>query len=434
MADLFIKNGALLEPSARQERLGHLLLRRGEIAKVLATEEEFEKELLELPDATVLDANGKMVAPGFVDTNCQLREPGHEEDETIAKGTAAAVAGGYTTIAALPNTDPPLDTPEGIEYLLQKGIQAGNCRVVALGSLSKGRKGKELAEMGALVAAGAVGFTEATAPLANTELFQRALEYSLMFGVPIFDHPEEPVLSRNGVMHEGAVSLVLGLDGISAESEDVVTGRDIRLAEATGGKVHLLGVSTSGSLDQLRRAKERGIPITAGISPVNFVLTDEVFRSFGSQYKVKPPIRSQDHVDACLAALADGTIDLISSGHSPRAAEKKMQELDQAPFGHSAIETVLPLVGEYLVDAGYLTWLEAIEKMSTTPARLLGLEAGSLKVGSRADITIFDPKQKWVVGPETLVSEAKSSPFSGKELTGKVTHTIVGGRVVYGDI
>ena len=300
-----------------------------------------------------------------------------------------------------------------------------------VGCVSKNREGKELAEIGQLVEAGAVAFSDDGAPVCDAELMRRAFEYCLMFDKPVLNHAEIRELTLHGVMHEGLTSLVLGLSGIPAAAEDVMTSRDIALAEATGGRLHIMHVSTVNSIDALRRAKSRDVRVTAEAAPHHFTLTDECLRTFDSNYKMNPPLRSQEHVDAVIAGLADGTIDAIASDHAPHAKEKKMQELDQAPFGIVGLETSLGLVITKLIEPGHLDWPEAIRKMSLNPARILGLDKGTLQVGAEADVTIIDPKVRWTVDPSKFRSKSANTPFDGWELTGRADVVIVGGRVKF---
>ena len=420
MARILITGGRVICPAQGLDRVTSLLLENGKVSALDAQPRGGEH---------VIDAAGKIVAPGLVDLHTQLREPGCEEDETIETGTAAALAGGYTTIACLPDTDPPLDTPAGVEFVHQKAARARHCNVFVIACVSKNQEGKELAEIGSLAEAGAVAFSDGMKPLANSDLQRRALEYCLMFDKPILSHPEVSELSQGGVMHEGRVSMVLGLTGMPAAAEDVRTSRDIRLAEATGGRLHLLNLSTTMSIDLVRRSKLRKITLTSGVCPLNFALTDETLRSFDSRYKVNPPLRSPEHVEACIAGLKDGTLDVISSGHSPRAPEKKMQELDLAPFGSSSLETTLALTITRLIEPGHLDWLTALAKLTVNPARVLGLKKGTLKVGADADVTIIDPTARWTVDPAQFRSKSANTPLAGMELHGRATQVIVGGEV-----
>ena len=414
-----IIDGRVIDPSQKLDQITSLLWEDGKILALGAAPRG---------DEQIISAAGKVVAPGLVDIHTQLREPGCEEDETIATGGAAALAGGYTTIACLPETDPPIDTPAAVEFVRQKAARARHCNVYVIACVSKDREGKELAEIGSLSEAGAVGFTDASRPIHNTDLLRRALEYCQMFDKPILNHPEVLELTRGGVMHEGSTSLVLGLGGMPAEAEDVMISRDIRLAESTGGRLHLMNISTVGSVELIRRAKERGVRITAEISPANFCFTDELLRSFDSRYKLNPPLRSRKHLAACLAGLQNGVIDVIASCHSPRASEKKMQEFDQAPFGMSSLETTLASVISHLVEPGLLTLSQALEKLTINPARVLGLKKGTLHIGADADVVIFDAAEAWQVDPARFESKSSSTPFSGQTLRGRVEQVFVGGE------
>jgi dihydroorotase len=422
MPRLVITNGRVICPAQGLDRVTNLLIEDGRIVSLNAGDVE---------NAQVIDASGKIVAPGLIDMHVQLREPGCEEDETIQTGTAAALAGGYSTIACIPETEPPIDTPAGVEFIRQKAARAHSCNVLVIAAASKDRAGKELAEIGSLVEAGAVAFSDASRPIWNAELLRRALEYCQMFGRPILNHPEVLELSRGGVMHEGTVSMVLGLGGMPAEAEDVMTSRDLRLAEATGGRLHQMNVSSSGSVDLIRRAKKRGVSVTAEICPLNFILTDQAVRSFDANCKVNPPLRSQDHVDACIEGLKDGTIDVIASCHAPRALEKKMQEFDLAPFGAVGLETTLAAVVTYLIEPGHLDWLSALAKLTLNPAKVLGVNKGTLREGAEADVTIIDPNWQWTVDPKRFRSKSSNTPLAGFTLRGLATHTIVGGDIRY---
>jgi dihydroorotase len=420
MSRLLIQSGRVICPAQGLDRTTNLLIEEGRIAQLDAQPRGDER---------LIDATGLIVAPGLVDLHTQLREPGCEEDETIETGTAAALAGGYTSIACLPETEPPIDTPAAVEFVRQKAARAHHCHVFVVACVSKNRDGKELAEIGSLVEAGAVALSDGMKPLQNSDLLRRALEYCLMFDVPILSHPETLELSHGGVMHEGRISMVLGLTGMPAAAEDVMTSRDIRLAEATGGRLHLLNLSTGTSIDLVRRTRQRKVRLTAGIAAINFTLTDEALRSFDADLKLNPPLRSADHAEACFAGLKDGTLDVISSGHAPRAAEKKMQELDLAPFGMSSLETTLALVVTKLVEPGHLDWITALSKLTINPARILGLKKGTLRPGADADVTIIDPRSEWTVDPERFRSKSSNTPLAGMTLRGRAVHVIVGGEV-----
>lgn len=417
-----IENARLVDPSNGMDRIGRLLVVDGRFAGVDTLDGDLPEHLQRF------DASGCILGPGLVDLATEFGEPGREEDETIVTGTTAALAGGYTAIALSSNSEPPIDTAASVEFIRQKGVRADNCRLYALGCVSKGQNGESLAEIGSLVDAGAVALSDGPCPIENTALLRRALEYCGMFDRVVFDHPEIASLSRGGVMHEGLEQLKLGLAPIPAEAEDLATSRDLRLIEATGGRLHLTSISTSGSVELCRRAKARGIQFTSGIFIANVHMCDTLMRSFDANCKVNPPLRSQDHVDACVEGLRDGTIDIISSGHRPCSLEKKMLEIDSAPFGMIALETAFAQVVTYLIRTGVLTWCQALEKMSLNPAKLLGQSGGSLERGKPADFFVADPDKSWRVDATALQSKSYNTPLNGTELIGMVVYTFVGGR------
>jgi dihydroorotase len=421
---LLIQNGRVIDPSQSMDRVTNLLIEDGRIAAYdAAPDGQYE----------IIDAAGKIVAPGLIDMHVHLREPGFEEDETIETGTAAAVAGGFTSIACCPNTDPPIDSQGTVEHVRQKAARAGNCNVFVIACVSKNREGQELAEMGQLFEAGAVAVSDDGAPVSNAELMRRAFEYCLMFDKPVLSHPEILELTKGGVMHEGTTQLILGLGGMPAAAEDVMTSRDVALAEATGGRLHVMHVSTGGSIHVIRRAKKRGVRVTAEVTPHHFTLTDERLRTFDSNYKMNPPLRGQGHVDACIEALQDGALDVIATDHAPHAKEKKMQELDRAPFGIVGLETALGLVITRLIQPGHLDWPTALAKLTWNPARILGIsgQKGTLAIGADADVTIIDPEVRWTVDPARFRSKSSNTPFAGWELTGRADTVIVAGQVKF---
>lgn len=422
MPNLLIQNGRVIDPSQGMDRVTSLRIQDGRVAAY---------DVGVQGDEQVLDATGRIVAPGLIDMHVHLREPGREEDETIESGSAAALAGGFTTIACCPNTEPPIDSQAMVEFVHHQAARADHCNVRVIACVSRNREGKELAEIGQLVAAGAVAFSDDGSPVYDPELMRRAFEYCLMFDKPILSHPEIRELTQNGVMHEGLVSLILGLTGIPAAAEDVMTSRDIALAEATGGRLHIMHVSTAGSVDAIRRAKRRNVRVTAEATPQHFTLTDECLRSFDSNFKMNPPLRSQDHREAVIAGLADGTIDVIATDHAPHAKEKKMQELDRAPFGVVGLETALGLVITQLIEPGHLDWPAALAKLTINPARILGIPKGTLAIGADADVTIIDPDVRWTVRPDQFRSKSGNTPFAGWNLRGRAETVIVGGRIKY---
>jgi len=422
MPTILIKDGRVIDPSQQMDRVTNLLLRDGRVAAYDATANGEE---------TMIDASGKIVAPGLIDMHVHLREPGSEEDETIETGTAAALAGGFTSIACMPNTEPPIDSQGTVEFVRGQAARADHCNVFVVACVSKNREGKELAEIGQLVEAGAVAFTDDGAPIYDPELMRRAFEYCLMFDKPVLNHSEIRELTERGVMHEGLTSLILGLTGMPPAAEDVMASRDIALAEATGGRYHLMHVSTGGGVDAVRRAKRRGVRVTTEVCPHHFTLTDECLRSFDANFKMNPPLRGAGHVKGCTDGLIDGTIDVIVSDHAPHAKEKKMQELDRAPFGIVGLETSLGLVVTRLIEPGHLDWPTALAKMTCNPARILHVPKGTLQIGADADVTIIDPKVCWTVDPSEFRSKSTNTPFAGWELTGRAEVVIVGGRIKF---
>jgi len=422
MSSILIQNGRVIDPSRQVDQVTDLLISDGRIAAIGAATDGGE---------TVIDASGKIVAPGLIDMHVHLREPGHEEDETIETGTAAALAGGFTSVACVPNTDPPLDTQGAVAFVRHQAAEADNCNVFVIGCVSKNRQGKELAEIGQLVKAGAVAFSDDGAPVYDPELMRRAFEYCLMFDKPVLNHAEVRELTARGVMHEGRTALILGLPGMPVAAEDVMTSRDIALAEATGGRLHIMHVSTGDSVDAIRRAKRRNVRVTTEVCPHHFTLTDESLRSFDANFKMNPPLRGQGHVTGCIDGLVDGTIDVIATDHAPHAREKKMQELDRAPFGIVGLETALGLVITKLIEPGHLDWHTALAKMTVNPARILGIDKGTLQIGADADVTIIDPDVRWTVDPAEFHSKSNNTPFAGWELKGRAEVVIVGGRVKF---
>jgi len=424
MATLLIRGGRVVDPSQGLDGVHDVLVRDGLVVGVGAE----GAQPIGKADETI-DATGLVVCPGLVDMHVHLREPGREEDETIETGTRAAVAGGFTSVACIPNTEPPIDTQSTVEFIHQKAARADTCNVFVVGCVSRDRAGKELADIGQLVEAGAVAFSDDGAPVYDAELMRRALEYCRMFDKPILAHEEVLELSHGGVMHEGLVSLVLGLTGMPAAAEEVMIGRDIALAEVTGGRLHVMHVSTAGGVALVRAAKARGARVTAEACPHHFTLTDECLRGFDSNFKMSPPLRTADDVEAIMAGLADGTLDCIATDHAPHAREKKMLELDRAPMGILGLETAVGLSVTRLVNTGRIGWPRLIEAMSTLPARILGVNRGTLRPGAIADITLIDPNLVWQVDVRKFCSKSVNSPFHGWTLTGRAVATIVAGRV-----
>ena len=379
----------------------------------------------------MIDAAGRIVAPGLIDMHVHLREPGFEADETIHSGTAAALAGGFTSVACIPNTNPPIDSPGAIALVRDRAARADHCHVFVDRLRQPQPRGQGTGRDRPAGRGRARWPSATTAPVADAGLMRRALEYCRMFDKPILNHAEVPELAENGVMHEGLVSLELGLPGIPAAAEEVMVLRDIALAEATGGRLHVMHVSTAKSVEAVRQAKGRGVRVTAEAAPHHFSLTDEKLRGFDPNFKMNPPLRTRQDTAAIIAGLADGTIDAVASDHAPHAAEKKLREIDQAPFGIVGLETSLGLVVTNLIEPGHIDWPTAIRLMSLGPARILGLNKGTLAIGADADITIIDPEARWTVDPREFRSKSRNTAFAGMELIGRAAATIVGGRVKF---
>jgi len=415
---LSIINGRIVDPSQHLDRIANLRIHGGKIVALDSPPGEGDK---------VFDATGKIVLPGLIDMHVHLREPGGEENETIESGTRAAIHGGFTSIACCPNTMPPVDSQATVEFIQQQAARSKNCNVYVICCISKNREGKELAELGQLFEAGAVACSDDGNPVEDAELTRRAFEYCLMFDKPLLSHPEMMSLTKGGIMHEGMVSLLLGLRGMPVAAEDVAVAQDITLADITGGRLHVMHVSTEGAVSAIRRAKQRGIRVTAEVTPHHLTLTDETLRSFDSNFKMNPPLRSQEHVEACIEGLRDGTIDVIASDHAPHTVEKKMRELDQAPFGIIGIETALPVMITKFIRPGILDWQAIAEKMSLNPAKILGIPKGTLQIGADADVTVVDPDAQWTVSPDDFHSKSKNSPYIGWELLGRASAVFVGG-------
>lgn len=421
MSTLLLRNGRVIDPSQNLDRVADLWLADGKVVGV-------GSHAGVAADKT-LDCTGMIVSPGLIDMHVHLREPGREEDETIATGTAAAVAGGVTAVACMPNTEPALDSRAAAEFVILQAKRAGNCMVFPIGAVTKNREGKELAELGGLVEGGAVAFTDDGAPVASAEIMRRALEYCRMFDRAVLVHAEILELTQGGVMNEGFVSMQLGLRGMPAVAEDIMIYRDIVLAELTGGRVHILHVSTAGGVDLIRQGIAKGIKVSGEACPHHFILTDEEMRRFDSNYKMSPPLRTKKDADAILAGLKDGTLSVLATDHAPHAPEKKERELDQAPNGIVGLETFLPLCVTHLIEPGHLSWPDMLAKMTVNPAKVLGIDRGTLQPGRPADVTVIDPKAKWTIDVGETRSKSRNSPFHGHKVTGRAVATIVGGEV-----
>ena len=373
---------------------------------------------------------GRLVLPGFVDLHVHFREPGFEYKETIQSGAAAAVAGGFTSVCAMPNTNPVNDNQAITEFMLDRARAAGNANVFPIGAITKGSEGKELAEIGDLRRAGCVAISDDGKPVMNSLVMRRAMEYALAFDMPVVDHCEDLHLAEGGCMNEGLLSTELGLPGIPAAAEDVMVARNVSLAELTGARLHLAHISTDGSVRMVREAKSRGLKVTAEACPHHFTLTEEVVRGYNTHAKMNPPLRTWQDVQAIKEGLRDGTIDVIATDHAPHATQEKQQGFTEAPFGIVGLETALSLTFA-LVEEGVLTMESAVEKFATAPAKAFSLDAGTLAVGAPADVVIVDQQKQWEVDPSRFRSKSRNTPFAGWKVKGRVTTTIVAGRVVF---
>jgi dihydroorotase len=421
--DLAITGGRVIDPESKTDRVADVFIRDGVVKKI-------EKSRSRPRAREIIDARGKMVVPGLIDMHTHLREPGREDEETIYTGSCAAVAGGFTAICCMPNTHPPIDNQETVKFVYQRAKEA-RCRIHCIGCITKGQKGQELTEVHDLVQAGVVAISDDGMPVANSQVLRSALEYSRMFDLPVISHCEELSLSANGVMHEGFVSTSLGMCGTPSIAEEIVVARDIKLAEFTNARIHIAHVSTQGSVDLIRLAKKKGIKVTCEATPHHFTLTHEIIRTFDTNARVNPPLRTKRDVEAIKRGLKDGTIDCIATDHAPHSIEEKEVEFDFAPPGLVGLETALGLVITELVNKRVLSWAQAMAKMTVNPAGILNLEGGRIKVNSPADITIIDPEASWTVDPSKFHSKSKNSPFGGRKLKGKGWMTIVKGEIVH---
>ncbi|NLJ99653.1 MAG: dihydroorotase [Clostridia bacterium] len=377
----------------------------------------------------ILEAEGFIITPGLLDMHTHLREPGFEDSEDIESGTRAAVHGGFTAVACMPNTKPVIDNAAVVRSILARAEEKGSCRVYPIGSITKGLQGEELAEMGDMVKAGVVAVSDDGMPVANSYIMRNALQYAKSLNIPVISHCEEPTLSSGGVMNEGYMSTVLGLKGIPAAAEDIMVARDLILAETTGARVHIAHISTKGSVEIVRAAKDRGIKVTCEATPHHFSLTDNSVRDYDTNTKVNPPLRTDEDLEAVIAGLKDGTIDVIASDHAPHTIESKDVEYDYAPFGISGLETSLPLMVSNLIIPGELSWMQTIRKTTYEPAKILNIKLDGIRKGSPADITVINPNSDRKVDTKNFISKGKNSPFDGENLKGWATATICNGTI-----
>jgi len=421
--DLLIQNGRVIDPSQGLDQPADVLVRDGRIAAVGPN--------LPAPDSQRLDASGCIIAPGFVDLHAHLREPGREHAETIESGGRAAAAGGFTSVLAMPNTNPVNDSAALTHFIIQTAQQQSPVNVFPVGAISEGSRGERLASIGEMRAAGIVAVSDDGRPVMNSNLMRHAMSYASGFGLTVIDHCEDLDLSAGGQMHAGFPAVRFGLAGISSTSEEVMVARDILLAAETGARFHVAHLSTARSLEMVRHAKQRGLPVTCEVTPHHFTLMDEDIKDYDTNYKMKPPLRSREDRQAMLQGLADGTVDAIATDHAPHPGSEKMQEFELAPSGIIGFETALGLALDRLVHGGLISLTRLVELFSVNPARVVGLDRGTLKVGAVADITVFDPERRWTYDVNQSYSRSRNTPFHGYSLRGGPVATIVAGEIVW---
>ena len=423
MSRLLIKDGHLIEPSAGIDERRDVLIEDGRVAAI--------EPRVEAADADVVDAGGCFVAPGFLDIHVHLREPGIEHAETIETGAKAAAAGGFTSVCCMPNTIPVNDSPTVTSFIVERARHTAIVNVFPIGAITKGSKGEQLAEIGAMKKAGIVAISDDGRPVMNSRVMRRAMEYAASFGLTVIDHCEDLNLSMGGDIHEGAQSVRLGLRGIPACSEDVMVARDIILSEVTGGAVHIAHISTRNAIEMVRQARRLGIRVTSEVTPHHFALTDSDIAGYDGNYKMKPPLRGHIDKQAVLEGIIDGVIDAIATDHAPHTGNMKMQEFERCPFGVAGLETAIALTLEELVHPGTISLKHMVELFTTGPARVIGLDRGKLFVGGPGDVTLFSTSREWVFDVNESQSKSKNSPFHGRMFRGGPVATIVAGKTVW---
>ena len=420
---ILLKNGRIIDPANAVDASSDLLIRDGLIDRV-------DPGIAPPAGAQIIDATGKLVVPGLIDMHVHLRDPGFPEKETVESGCRAAASGGFTAVACLPNTEPPTDCPETVEYVLNKARKA-DARVYPIACATKGMKGEELTDVVALLDAGAAGFSDDGLPIESDAVMRDLLRLSERHGFPVCPHTEVFALTRGGHMHEGAVSRELDIKGMPAEGEAAMVERDINLLRSVGGRLHILHISVRRAVDLVRRAKSEGLHVTCEATPHHVALTDEDVRVYGTQGKMSPPLRSADDRDALLEGLADGTIDTLATDHAPHTVSEKLQRFPEAPNGILGLETAIGTFFTHLVESGILSASEVIRMLTTAPARILGIPGGTLTPGEPGDVSVIDPSLRWTVDAHAFRSRSRNTPFHGHTLTGRAVLTILGGRVTH---
>ena len=434
MANTLISGGVVVDPSQNLNAAADILVADGKIVCLndhsAPCEEQMARELAARRDVEKFSVPGMTITPGLIDMHVHFREPGMEEEETIASGAAAAVAGGFTSVVCMPNTEPALDSEAHMNFVLRESKTHGLAEVYPAGAITAGRKSEAMAEMANMARGGAVAFSDDGKSVASAALLRQALSYAKMLNLPVLEHCEEPTLAEGGVMNESYVATVLGLPGIPAEAEEIIVSRDVHLAKLTGARLHIQHVSTRGSIAIIRRAKEAGLHVSAEVTPHHLTLNEENLRTFNPVYKVNPPLRAQSDVDACVAALADGTLEVISSDHAPHLREEKENEMALAPFGLMGLETSFSVLYTYLVKTGKVPLETVVKAMTAAPARVLGLARGTLTPGAAANLTVWDLEREWTVDPAKFQSKSDNCPWNGQKLFARPVAVFVQGANV----
>jgi dihydroorotase len=422
---ILIKGGHLIDPANKKNGQFDLLINKGKIEAV-----EPEGSIADISSGKIIDAKGVIVAPGFCDMHVHFREPGHEYKETIETGSHSAAAGGFTTVAVMPNTSPVNDSRSVTEFILSQAMETSKINILPIGAITKGLKGETLSDMGELKEAGCIAYSDDGKPVSNSEIMRRALEYSKMFDLPCIQHSEVLELTQGGCMNEGIVSTELGLKGMPIEAEDIMVHRDICLLPKTGGRLHVAHISSGGSVDLVRQAKKKGLPVTCEVAPHHFTLTHDACRGYDTNAKMSPPLRTQSDLEMIKEGMSDGTIDIIATDHAPHDRVDKQVEFSKACFGIVGLETALPLTLK-MVDEKIISLEKAIDMLTFQPSQLFNLDKGTLSIGKAADITLFDEKMEYTINPSKFKSRSKNSPYKNWKVKGKVLRTMVNGKTIF---
>lgn len=423
MSKILLRSCRVLDPKTKFDEVTDILISENRIAKI--------DKNLKPGDAQLIDASEMIVTPGLIDLHCHLRDPGRPDEETIETGAKSAVAGGFTSICCMPNTEPSIDNEGIVNYIYKEATRVALCRVFPIGAITKKRAGKEIAEFGELIKAGVKGFSDDGDTVSNTKVLRHALEYSKIFDIPIFEHAIDKNLSQHGLMNEGVVSTRLGITGSPSVAETVIVARDLLLAKFTRARLHLCHISTKGAVELIRNAKKEGIQVTCETCPQYFTFNDSILESYDTNYKVNPPIRNEEDRQAIIEGLRDGTIDVIATDHAPHTQAEKELEFAGAPFGITGLETALSLTIMALINKENFTWLDVLPKLTINPARIIKEDLGVIKPGAVADLTIIEPAKRWRLTEDKIKSRSKNTPFLNRELTGRAVYTIVNGEIKY---